>query len=195
MANSTHKVTAALAVSATLLTARAASATDTPVKATLVLHVDNLANLPSETLTRTQTLVTAIFAEAGVRMVWIDGRERPPQREGERHLKVLLLSREMSEQKITAEGVSANVLARAARVAGRAYIFTHRVEDLATHFQVGVARVLGKVIAHEVGHLLLPGNSHSSTGIMCESLDMKGRPERFSPQQSTSIQEAIVSGN
>lgn len=196
MANTTHKVTAALAVSATLLTARAASATDIPVKATIVLHVDNFANLPSETLHPAQKLVAAIFADAGVRLVWVDGRERPPRREGERHLRVLLLSPEMSERKIAAEGVPANVLARAARVPGRAYIFVHRVEDLATRFEVGVARVLGNVIAHETGHLLLPPNSHSSTGIMCESLDIRAKlTPRFTREQSAAIQGTVVSGN
>ena len=76
MANTTQKVTAALAVSATLLTARAASATDIPVKATIVLHVDNFASLPSETLSQAEKAVTAIFADAGVILEWVDGRER-----------------------------------------------------------------------------------------------------------------------
>jgi hypothetical protein len=33
--------------------------------------------------------------------------------------------------------------------------------------------VLGTVIAHEVGHLVLPVHSHSKTGIMCADLNMR----------------------
>ena len=196
MAKRTQKLTAALAVSATLLTARAASATDIPVKATIVLHVDNFASLPSETLSKAEKAVTAIFADAGVSLELVDGRERAPRRDGQRHLKVLLLSREMSERKIAADGVGPTVLGQAARVPGRAYIFTHRVAELAKWYDLDDARLLARVIAHEIGHLLLPAHSHSARGIMCETLDMSGKVEpRFTKEQSTSLQEAIVSAN
>ena len=196
MANTTQKVTAALAVSATLLTARAASATDTPVRTTIVLHVDNFASLPSETLNHTRTLVTSIFADAGVRLVWVDAGERPAQQEGERHLKVLLLSRDMSERKIAADRVGADVLGQAARVVGRAYIYTHRVRELAGRGGVALPRVLARVIAHETGHLLLPAYGHSTRGIMCENLDLRSRVDsRFTPDQAASIQAAAVSAN
>ena len=196
MANTTQKVTAALAVSATLLTARAASATDIPVKATIVLHVDNFASLPSETLSQAEKAVTAIFADAGVILEWVDGRERTPRRDGQRHLQVLLLSREMGERKVAANRVGPTVLGQAARVPGRAYVFTHRVAELAKWNDLDAARLLAKVIAHEVGHLLLPANSHSAWGIMCEKLELSGRVEpRFTKEQSTSLQEAVISAN
>jgi hypothetical protein len=197
MANTTQTVTAALAVSATLLTARAASATDIPVKVTIVLHVDNFASLPSETLNQAEKLVAAIFADAGVSMTWVDTGERRVRREGERHLKVLLLSRDMTERKSAADRVAPDVLGQAARAAGRAYIFTHRVQELAGRHNLGLARVLARVIAHETGHLLLP-IGHSTRGIMCESLDLRSRLDgRFTPEQSASIQAlaTVVSAN
>jgi hypothetical protein len=196
MANLTQKVTAALAASATLLTARAASATEIPVTATIVLHVDNFANLPSETLNRAKALTAAIFADAGVSLVWVEAGERRERRDRERHLKVLLLSRAMGERKIAADGVGADVLGQAAKVAGRAYVFTHRVAELARH-DLGIARVLARVIAHETAHLLLPVNGHSAKGIMCENLDPRSRIDaRFTPQQSALIQQAaVVSAN
>jgi hypothetical protein len=197
MANLTQKVTAALAASAALLTARAASATELPVKATIVLHVDNFANLPSETLNLAEKLTAAIFADAGVSMVWVDAGEKRPRRDGERHLKVLLLSREMGERKIAADGVGADVLGQAARVAGRAYIFTHRVEELAGRHDLEIGRVLARIIAHETGHLLLPVNGHTATGIMCERLDLRSKVDgRFTSEQSALIRRAVaVSAN
>jgi hypothetical protein len=41
------------------------------------------------------------------------------------------------------------------------------VEELDRDWHVGLARVLGHVMAHELGHLLLGSNAHSREGIMC----------------------------
>ncbi len=47
-----------------------------------------------------------------------------------------------------------------------ATIFVNRVERMAALADVGVAVLLGRAIAHEVGHLLLATNSHSARGLM-----------------------------
>jgi hypothetical protein len=47
------------------------------------------------------------------------------------------------------------------------YVFHDRVQALAAEYrQVDGSVILGHVIAHEIGHLLLGTNSHSRTGIM-----------------------------
>ncbi len=43
------------------------------------------------------------------------------------------------------------------------------VDELDRKWHVGLARVLGHVMAHELGHLLLGLNAHSRQGIMCPS--------------------------
>jgi hypothetical protein len=43
------------------------------------------------------------------------------------------------------------------------------VEKLDQEWHIGVARILGHVMAHELGHLLLGSNSHSQQGLMCPS--------------------------
>ncbi len=195
MANAARKVTAALAVSATLLTARAATAADAQARVTIVLHVDNFASLLPDDLNTAQTIVRRIFAGAGVRAVWADARDKV-QIEGALNLRVLLLSREMGERKIETDGVQANVLGQASRGTGRAYIFTHRVTRLAQRHEREVGRVLGRIVAHEVGHLLLPVNSHSKTGIMCANLDMRTSVDPgFTSEQTTAIHAAAYSGN
>ena len=47
-----------------------------------------------------------------------------------------------------------------------AYVFADRVVDLAKEQMVGWTGLLGTMVAHEVGHLLLGDNSHFPTGIM-----------------------------
>ena len=48
----------------------------------------------------------------------------------------------------------------------RASVFYHRVDELAESGQASRALLLGHVMAHEIGHLLLGVNSHSATGLM-----------------------------
>jgi len=47
-----------------------------------------------------------------------------------------------------------------------AHIFVGRAESLAAGASLPADVILGTVIAHEIGHLLLGTNSHSSKGIM-----------------------------
>ncbi len=196
MAKATRKVTTALAVSAALLTARAATAADAPERATIVLHVDDFANLLPGDLNDAETLSRRIFAVAGIRTVWVHGSEKAPHIEGALHLKVLVLSREMGEQKIAADGVGTDVLGQAAKGCGRAYIFSHRVTALAARHRADLGSVLGRIIAHEVGHLVLPENSHSATGIMSAGLDMRASAiPAFTRVQETAIRQTVTSGN
>jgi hypothetical protein len=45
-------------------------------------------------------------------------------------------------------------------------VFYDRVAELHANWNVALADILGNVIAHELGHLLLGSNSHASMGIM-----------------------------
>jgi hypothetical protein len=196
MAKTSRKVTMALAVSAALLTARAATAAGTPERATIVLHVDDFANLVGDDLNAAEAMAHRIFAAAGIRTVWVHGRDKGPRIDGALHVKVLVLSREMAEQKISADGVGPAVLGQAAKVCGRAYIFSHRIDALAKRNQRYVGDLLGRVLAHEVGHLLLPENSHSATGIMAATIDLNpSGVVAFTPQQTAAIRQAIASAN
>ena len=198
MAKTLRKVTTALAVSAALLTARAATAADAPERATIILHVDDFANLLPGDVNAAERVARRIFAGAGIRTIWRYGAKEAPIVEGALHMKVLLLSREMAEQKITADGVGPTVLGQAAKACGRAYIFTPRVAALAKRSHRDLADVLGRVIAHELGHLVLPENSHSADGIMSASLDLRpgaSAVAAFTPVQAVAIRQTLASGN
>ena len=53
-----------------------------------------------------------------------------------------------------------------------ANVMYSRVERLAGS-RANVATVLGHVMAHEIGHLLLSPNAHASGGIMAATLDLQ----------------------
>ena len=56
------------------------------------------------------------------------------------------------------------------RPAGRAYVYVDRVRQLSSQRQAQVQLLLGRAIAHEVGHLVLPKDGHSTSGIMTARL-------------------------
>jgi hypothetical protein len=82
-----------------------------------------------------------------------------------------------------------------------ASVFYARVEDLAHGWdgnQQEIPVILGDVIAHEIGHLLLGSGAHSKSGIMCGQWDatyvrraLMGL-QVFSPKQSERIQAEVV---
>jgi hypothetical protein len=49
---------------------------------------------------------------------------------------------------------------------GTAQIFLKQVRNFSREHRVDVGVLLAYVIAHELGHLLLPGTPHSATGLM-----------------------------
>jgi hypothetical protein len=196
MAKATRKLTTALAVSATLLTAHAATAAGASDRATIVLHVDDFSGLLPVDVDAARSVARRVFGRAGIQAIWVYGRNRTPPIEGALHLKVLVLSKEMAGQKIASEGVPDNVLGQAAKACGRAYIFSHRIAALAARNQRPVGDLLGLVIAHEVGHLVLPGNGHSPRGIMTSSLDLSAAAlPAFTPDQMAAIRQRVASAN
>jgi hypothetical protein len=131
--------------------------------ATLVVYVDNYARIPPDILVRAQDEAARIYARAGVRISWVDGENGTIRSDltAAEPLRVLLLCQVMSERKITLDQIPAGVLARAGRGAGRAYIFSARVIEAAVRQRSDPAIALGRVLAHEVGHLVLPREGHS----------------------------------
>ena len=180
MTETGRKATVAVAAALAMMVAQQASAHDEPTaamdqrEATVVLQIANYAALSREVLAEAKARVAAVYQVIGVRTVWVDSEETVRQRQdGRLHLTVMLLSREMAEKKISAEGLSDHVLGQAHLPSGRAHIFCDRIATMPgapTSLAIGV----GDVIAHEVGHLVLRTNSHSRSGIMRANVDVHG---------------------
>jgi hypothetical protein len=81
-----------------------------------------------------------------------------------------------------------------------ATVFMNRVDRFAEVAQFSRPTVLGRAIAHEIGHLILGSNSHSETGLMREVWTVeqlvRNRPEdwQFTPAQTFELRSAWLSG-
>lgn len=82
-----------------------------------------------------------------------------------------------------------------------ASVFFKRIENLTLGLdgdEHETPVLLGDVIAHEIGHLLLGTNSHSATGIMSARWDREYLRlarmgfQRFSPEQSSAMRQTVL---
>jgi hypothetical protein len=154
----------------------------------IVLHVVNYSELPRAALDSARAEVSTIYDRIGVNVVWTgpDGAE-----EGARAYTLVILSREKGLRMIARDGLGENVLGLAAKASGRAYIFAHRLRDISVSQRIDFPKLLGKVLAHEIGHLLLT-NGHSQSGIMRPVVHgWTDASEWFTPTQGATIRAEL----
>jgi len=157
----------------------------------VVVHVEDYAHLPEGEWRTTAAEAEAILGPAGVTVVWGSPLLRPiaeAPRDGRVHLALVILA--------DASGVdgrdSRDALGRAAPGFGRAWVLANRVRAATASLPVDPARVLGRVIAHELGHLLLPGDPHARTGIMQPHLELAHTaPTGFTGEQARRMRATL----
>lgn len=140
-------------------------------EATVAVSVFNEAGIPAGTVQQAENIASHVFRQAGLQVIWVNCGlpDEPPQLvrfctetafPTHLHLRILGHARNLPE---TTFGVS-----YLGHDGSGCYsdVFAERVEALQGKFHMGLAPVLGHVAAHEIAHLLLGTNSHSSRGIM-----------------------------
>ena len=127
--------------------------------------------IPELVMALAEQRASQIFLSAGVDVVWINcirGLSTTADREcnksyGSRDLVLRITSHVSSATSDAAFGVAW----LAADGSGRyADVFWTRAQELCGNSNADLAQILGGVMAHEMGHLLLGVNSHSVTGLM-----------------------------
>ena len=105
------------------------------------------------------------YLRAGIMIEWVelDGFENDGR------FYVNLLSKEMAAP-FSASKETVGFAAPGSLAANAVY---DRIREIAHHYRVPCGVMLGYVMAHELGHLLLPAHSHSEAGLMRASLDMR----------------------
>ena len=168
--------------------AAAADQTDTP---TAVVRLDNIALVPVDYLDFAESRAAEVFSSIGVRVTWIDEdtafREhlRPP-------FTVVLIK---SGAQLLARPAVVDALGFADPGVSRAHVIYDRVEALTARSPRSAASLLGDVIAHELGHLMLPSPRHSARGIMRSGVDVHTRPlETFTDPQARQIVSRLTVG-
>jgi hypothetical protein len=135
------------------------------------VHIENLAAAPPEVIAGARDELAHIYDLAGVH---VESSAEPNHDRCALQLTVhvVLLGGDRADRFIKKENVKRRALAQANSDARRVYVFWDRVGPAVDHQAVGHGDALGLVIAHELGHVLLPGRGHSRTGIMQENYNV-----------------------
>jgi hypothetical protein len=138
----------------------------------LRISVYNDAGIPYGTLKDAENVSSQIFKESGIHIVWLNCfvREKPSNfgamceqavSKGLLHVRVGRHSLNLRDSVLGISYLSDD------GEGSQADIFYEAIEQLYPNTAVQPAIILGHVMAHEIGHLLLGTNSHSPWGIMC----------------------------
>jgi hypothetical protein len=136
---------------------------------TIMVLVDNYTKASPGTLTRAEREADRILGKAGLRVVWLECR-----------VPAISGSRGPCQKQLEASDIRVRILPMPARNKFKdsvfGFTFPPTLASVYYESAVRLARsdeaefsapiILGCVISHEIGHLLLGSNSHSGTGIM-----------------------------
>ena len=132
----------------------------------VTLSVYNDSEVPGGVLTAAREHAVRILGRAGVDLIWRDcageRREACGQVDGVASFSLRIVPKAL---KLKSEVFGIAFLGEDGRGA-QADVFLDRIREFASRNRVGVDEILGHVVAHELGHLLLGSNAHATMGIM-----------------------------
>ncbi len=154
-----------------VLTGSADVAAGTSEQLTIHVLVLDEVGIPASTLHYAQDEASRLFERAGITLSWLPAQAPPPDS------MVIKLVVKIVANSIGDKAKNRNVLGIAPgskEVRGKvAWLFYPRIDDLGQTLNLEVSQLLGHVMAHEMGHLLLPYGGHAVTGLMKAGWDTK----------------------
>jgi hypothetical protein len=82
---------------------------------------------------------------------------------------------------------------RARRPARIVYVFCDRIREASVKYWQEYTEVLGLVVAHELGHVLLPAHRHSNRGVMNGRTNLWGKTAfDFIPEEAALIKSTLA---
>ena len=168
----------------------------------MTVRVYDYAHVLPRTLGHAEEEASRILRAAGVEMAWVDCPTsvdvaanypacEPPLGAMAVDLRILPPSMAARVRSSREEMGFALPFAKVGS-ASAAWVFFQRVEQLAESKDADQAQILGHAIAHEVGHLLLGPDRHSSRGIMRANWDRGVLQEAARGQLLFTLEQAAV---
>jgi hypothetical protein len=185
--------------------ARAKVVPKTPIVVMIAVHDD--AGVPWETIRAAENEASRVFREAGIQIDWqnchtstdASGKEEESKKCIEpafpEHLHVRIVKRSIG---LSPQTMGISYLSEDGSGC-QTDVFYDPIEGLQTITNASMVTVLGHVTAHEIGHLLLGTNAHTTQGIMRaawghDELESARRGMLlFSVRQSRQMRERLAS--
>jgi hypothetical protein len=153
----------------------------------IVVRAYNMSHVPAREMTQARTTAAAILAQASIDVVWRDCGAGCAEPLGDRDLIVRVVA---APKGVVPNELGYSMIDMREQGGTLATVYADRVESLAARAGGGPAgTLLGRAMAHEIGHMLLGTARHSSTGLMrAEWLDREVRRD-FAPDWTWSSDE------
>ena len=118
------------------------------------------AEVPPDTRQRAQDVATRVFHLSGLALIWVDAGT----------CQAHCLTVRIVTQPVSAKSRNPHMLGVAPSTPEargiNLWIFYPRIRAYSAELGMDASRLLGHVMAHELGHLLLPYDAHSVAGLM-----------------------------
>jgi hypothetical protein len=174
-----------LLVTASLGAASSADAAEVPAVLHVAVAICDAQQAPPAIVASAQRIAGDVYGAIGVALEWTDAGCAA----GDHSLTVNVITSNAS-----AVDVTDLTLGFAEPGTSVATVLYDRVARFARRYRVKRDVLLGYVIAHEIGHLLLPPNSHSWQGVMRPVINMEeaaAKRLRFTREQGEQIVRRI----
>jgi hypothetical protein len=145
-----------------------------PAAATVTVALHDDAHLSPRVLSDARDETKRVYQKAGIKISWIEcasskGEAAPDLRCQDPPLATHLNLRIVPNASKSSDGIFGVAFLSARGTGAYSDVFYDSVVKLNGNGHLGLALVMGHVMAHELGHLLLGLNAHSRWGIMCPS--------------------------
>jgi hypothetical protein len=165
---------------------------DGPVRPALSLRVRNLAGVATLTLDQAHHEVMRVFATAGIAPAWSVSAPGHTEAPDGTAVDIQILPDTLTTEPVAKHGFGPDHLGYVVHPEPVAFVFWGRIREAAYHSSRETGELLGLVIAHEVGHILLPGGRHASEGIMREAFDFSLRmPLHFTDEEASMLRARL----
>ena len=130
------------------------------------IHLYDYAGVSAPTLSEAKSFASDVLSRAGVNVIWSDCPTTDCARPASpRVLQVRILDRHMAKKVVASKSCLGYALL-SGEFSSFASVFFHKALELEKNSNAVRAQILGAMLAHEIGHLLLGKDSHSRQGIM-----------------------------
>ena len=138
------------------------------------IRVYDYAGVNEDVLQKAEDVTTGIFQKAGVNFVWFtcarnvkfSDKASCPDAMDTTDLILSIVPHSMSKGLRGKDEVEGLAVDGPDNFSGHAWVFFDRAKEVAAKHLLNLANVLGNLMAHELGHLLLGSSSHSKIGLM-----------------------------
>jgi hypothetical protein len=167
-----------------------AAGQDAELELRITVRVYDKAGVQGAALTYAEARAARVFAMIGVNVDWVDGNEANRLNLVAPYT-ILIMAEAPPTLKAAMKKLGTDVMGQGAPSVARAYIYYDRVLQLRVVPPRDVTTTLGDVIAHELGHLMLPPG-HSNLGIMRPSINMRSRSlETFTEAEAANVRGSV----